>query len=209
MTLRASIVQLSSVRMTPMALKMRAEREARWGEAVARKNFPDYEWQRLSFIGRRLKGSPSLLEVGPGRGFLSRMIAKGGRYPRQEVVDITPAPRSIKAKYGPGVVFRQESVTQLADADGAFDTVLCMEVLEHLEDGDFETALAQVRRVCARRLIITLPFAQPLPLPDYHKQRFDADRLERLFPDGRFTLLFKEPVTRWPWVMIEERRAAG
>ncbi|WP_374273796.1 class I SAM-dependent methyltransferase [Brevundimonas sp.] len=207
--MKAKIVQLSSVAMTPMALKIRAQRDARWGEAVARKNFPDYEWQRLSYVGRRLKGSPSLLEVGPGRGFLSRMIAKGGRYARHEVVDVAEAPNNVAGKFGPKVVYRRQSVTDLTDADGAFDTVLCTNVLERLDDEELARALDQLRRVCARRLIITLPFAQPLPLPDYLHQRFDTETLEALFPTGAFTLLFKEPVTRVPWVVIEEHKAVA
>lgn len=204
MPLKARIVQLSNVRLTPMARRLRAERDARWGEAQARKAFPDYEWQRLSYVARRLDGGPSLLEVGPGRGFLSRMIAKGGLYERQEVVDIVDPPRSLRAKYGPGVGFRQMSAADLPDAEGAFDTVLCMEVLEHLDDETLPRALEQVRRVCGRRLILSVPFIEPLPLPAYHRQRFDEGRIRAMFPNARYTLLLKEPVSRLPWLLMEE-----
>ena len=205
MALTASAVQLSLVRLTPAARRLRARREARMGQEAATLKFPDYEWRRISYVARRLKGGPSLLEVGPGKGYLSRMIAKGGLYPRQEVVDIVAPSKAVEKKFGAGVIFRQMSVADLPDPDRSFDTVLCMEVLEHLEDDVLPAALAQIRRVCARRLIMSVPFAQPLPLPSYHKQRFDADRLLEMFPKARFTLLFKEPVTRWPWMLIEER----
>lgn len=207
MALRAGVVELSTVNLTPMARRMRAERIARYGEEKARRGFQDYDWQRLSYVGRRLKGAPSILEVGPGRGFLSRMIAKGGKYPRQVAVDVVDPPKSPKHKYGPGVEFRQQSVVDLPDPDGAFDTVLCMEVLEHLDDDALPRAIAQIRRVCARRLIISVPYLEPLPLPAYHRQRFDEARVKTLFPDAKYTLLLKTPVNRLPWLMIEETRA--
>lgn len=204
MNLKARIIDLSTVPLTAMAGRLQAM-EARQTESGQRKKpLPDYEWRRLSLVGRSLKGAPSLLEIGPGRGYLSRMIAKGGLYPRHEVVDIVGPPRNIAGKYGPRVKFRQESVADLADPDGAFDTVVCMEVLEHLDDDTLPRALAQIRRVCARRLIMSVPFMEPEPLPAYHKQRFDVARVRETFPAGRYSLLLKSPVTRVPWLLIEE-----
>ena len=207
MALNARVVDLSTVKLTAMARRLQAAEGQQFEAGLRKKPLPDYEWRRLSLIGRSLKGGPSVLEVGPGRGYLSRMIAKGARYPRQEVVDIVAPPRSIAGKYGPGVTFRRESVADLPDPDGAFDTVLCFEVLEHLDDDTLPRALAQIRRVCARRLMVSMPFMEPLPLPAYHRQRFDPDRLQTLFPTATFTLLMKTPVTRVPWVMIEEIRS--
>jgi ubiquinone/menaquinone biosynthesis C-methylase UbiE len=39
--------------------------------------------------------------------------------------------------------------------DGEFDTVVCTHVLEHVLD--FRAAIAELRRVCKRRLIIVVP----------------------------------------------------
>ena len=206
MALNARVVDLSTVKLTAMARRLQAREAREFDSGLRKKPLPDYEWRRLSLIGRSLKGGPSLLEVGPGRGYLSRMIAKGGLYPRHEVVDIVNPPRSIAGKYGPGVTFRQESVAHLADPDAVFDTVLCFEVLEHLDDETLPLALAQIRRVCGRRLMVSMPFMEPEPLPAYHRQRFDPERLKALFPTAKFTLLMKTPVTRVPWVLIEEMR---
>jgi hypothetical protein len=79
-----------------------------------------------------------------------------------------------------------------------------MEVIEHLPDGKLERVLAQLRRVAARRLIVSVPFCEPLPLPHYHQQQFTAERILSMFPTAKFTLFLKSPVTRVPWMLIDE-----
>lgn len=201
--LDARVVQLSSVPLTRTAARLRQGRIDRQGETQALSTYRDYEWQRMSYVHRLLPRKGSLLEVGPGRGYLSRMMAKKARFHPQVALDIVDTPDPAK-KYGPGVEYRQLSVADLDYPDRSFDTVICMEVLEHLETEVMLEGLRQIRRVCAGRLIMSVPFIEPLPLPSYHKQRFDAARVVETFPDGRYTLLLKEPVSRTPWILIEE-----
>lgn len=203
-TLNARIVQLSTVALTRTAAKLRQGRIDRQGETQALTTYRDYEWQRMSYVHRLLPKSGSLLEVGPGRGYLSRMMAKTGAFEPQVALDIVDTPNPAK-KYGKTVEYRRMSVADLDYADDSFDTVICMEVLEHLETHVMLEGLRQIRRVCRGRLIMSVPFLEALPLPSYHKQRFDAERVVETFPNGRYTLMLKEPVSRTPWILIEEK----
>lgn len=54
-----------------------------------------------------------------------------------------------------GIAYQQGDVLKLGFDDDAFDTVICSHVLEHVLD--IRAAIAELRRVTARRLIIVVP----------------------------------------------------
>ena len=49
------------------------------------------------------------------------------------------------------------SVLKIPSADKSFDVALCAEVLEHLPFEDFPKALAEIRRVTRRAVVLSLP----------------------------------------------------
>ncbi|WP_405227749.1 class I SAM-dependent methyltransferase [Lentisalinibacter sediminis] len=55
----------------------------------------------------------------------------------------------------PGVTLVEGAVERLPFEDRSFDTVICTHVLEHVVD--IRTAVAELRRICRRRLIIVVP----------------------------------------------------
>jgi 2-polyprenyl-3-methyl-5-hydroxy-6-metoxy-1,4-benzoquinol methylase len=203
MALQATVVQLSSLPLHPLAIRERQRIVKLHGEERHRKSFPDYDWQRLSFLMGRIGRGAACLEVGPGRAFLSNMMAGSRRFQRQVAIDIVPRRRRMRGS----IEFYEMSIAELSFPDGSFDCVLCTEVLEHLEDEALAAAIAHLRRVNAGRLIISVPFVEPIPLSRFHRQRFDEARVKELFPSGKYTVLLKEPVTRVPWLVIEERAA--
>lgn len=60
----------------------------------------------------------------------------------------------LKQKY-PNISFQQAAVENLPFADKSFDTVICTHVLEHVLD--LRAAIAELRRICSKRLIIVVP----------------------------------------------------
>jgi len=200
MSITGEIVELAAVPLHPLATHLREKHiQMKGSEELANRRFPKYEWQRLSHVLGKLRPGQRCLEVGPGRCYLTTMMKRAGLYSSISAIDIVPR-RSL-----PGSVdFRIMSVAEMDFETNAFDTVLCMEVLEHLQDDHFESALSELRRVCRGQLIVTLPYKEPIPLPAYHLQAFDEERIQRLFPQGRKSLLLKDPVTRVPWILVEE-----
>jgi len=74
--------------------------------------------------------------------------------------------------------------------DDSVDTVVCMEVLEHVDD--LKTAVDEILRVARRRVIITVPCSQKLSYElcihcnrytpvSGHLRAFHRDSLQRLF----------------------------
>lgn len=93
----------------------------------------------------------SVLDVGCGNGFLSRLLAQS-----KTVVgcDINPPSDSTE-----NLIFKRARVEQLPFEERSFDTVVCAHTLEHVQN--FSGAVAELRRVAKRRLIVIVPMQRP------------------------------------------------
>jgi len=95
----------------------------------------------------------SVCDVGCGSGYLIRHIfdhrPKGAK--RFVGVDIVTPQQGENA----GIEFFEGHSENLPFADGEFDTVVCTHVIEHILD--YRKALAELRRITARRLIVVVP----------------------------------------------------
>ncbi len=96
----------------------------------------------------------SVLEVGCGRFYLSERIASRGH--QVTATDINDYGSSEIPK---GIHFVRASAEKLPFPDQSFDTVVSCHTLEHLLNP--ASALAELRRVCRKRVIIVLPCQRP------------------------------------------------
>jgi hypothetical protein len=167
--------------------------------------YKPFDWNRLAFASQLAVGATAL-DVGSGNAALLSMLERTGKFKRLCGVDIrhgNAARRNVDAE------FHTMSVTDLTFGENEFDSVFCMEVIEHLHPDHLAPALAHLRRVAGRRLVVTVPFNEPFPLyhqnrPSGHKQSFGQAELERLFPGG-----IGAEVPNWGvnWILIVEDSA--
>ncbi len=126
----------------------------------------------------------TLLDAGCGRGHLAERIARAD--PQITVVGADMAPPEGA---GPANLrFVHGWMGRLPFADKAFDTVVCTHVLEHVLD--LEGAVADLRRLARRRLILVVPREREARYPfNLHLHFFPSTHtfLNRIgAPDGRF-----------------------
>ncbi len=96
----------------------------------------------------------SVLDAGSGRGYLARRLTEvAGHVVGCDLVDY-PA-----AVDGQSLRFVRGSVEDLPFSDGEFDTVVCTHTLEHVQD--LPAAMAELRRVARRRVIVVVPRERP------------------------------------------------
>jgi SAM-dependent methyltransferase len=179
--------------------------------------FRDADWRRISYAAGLLsKDAKSALDVGVGAGVLLNYLTMAERFER--VVGIDIARHSKYLSLSDDIDWLQMDACSMSFPDDHFDIVFCMEVLEHLEDEQLEQALAELRRVTRHRLVASVPFDEPLPLPSFHKQHFDKTRIERVFPTASVTLLHKQAPKRdgrakasrvCPWALMVEDQPLG
>lgn len=140
---------------------------------------------RLGYVAARapLAGA-RLLDVGCGGGLLSEAMAKAGA----KVTALDLAPELVKVarlhalESGVEVDYRVQPVEQLASAEpGSFDTVTCMEMLEHVPDpAAILAACAALLRPGGRLFVSTInrtPAAFALAI-------VGAEYVARLLPTG-------------------------
>ena len=120
-----------------------------------------YQWHLDVFMDRLAamvaETKPgTLLDAGCGEGFAISALHK--RLPDIRYTGLDLSEEAIayaEAHHGEQARFRTGSVYKLPFSDNSFDTVLCSEVLEHLDDPD--RAVAELRRVARNHVIITVP----------------------------------------------------
>lgn len=103
-----------------------------------------------------LPGPGHVLEVGIGEGFstekIMKMLPSGSHFEASEYrSDLV----QLAQQRNPGLSITRESIYTLNRGAASFDLVVCLEVLEHLEDPG--AALAELRRVTARHAIVSVP----------------------------------------------------
>jgi SAM-dependent methyltransferase len=94
----------------------------------------------------------SVCDVGCGTGFLLMRIGRARAVNRLAGVDFVFPPDQPTV---PGVDFLEARIEKLPFENGEFDTVVCTHVLEHILD--YRAAIAELRRVAGRRLIVVVP----------------------------------------------------
>ena len=95
-----------------------------------------------------------VLEVGCGRGYLAGILAEKWSVWAVDIV----IPADLRARK-PNVHFEQADIEHLPFGDGEFDTVVSTHTLEHVQH--LERAIAELRRVASRRMIVVVPRQRP------------------------------------------------
>ncbi len=126
----------------------------------ARRGLVSRVHQRRFFdlVARHVRAlSPAtVLDAGCGEGFVAEALAARLPGVAMTAVDVDPAAVAFaQARSRGGVAYGVASLDALPFDDGAFDVVVCTEVLEHLAAPD--RALAELRRVARVAVVVTVP----------------------------------------------------
>jgi len=169
--------------------------------------YSDPDWNRILKAFNYVDGS-TVLDVGIGNGALVNMLHQSNNFDRVVGIDIK---RNNFLELLDGIEFNIMNILDLKFSDNEFDTVICMEVLEHLEIKDFYTGLSELRRVAKDFLIVTVPYEEKEPVWWHdklggHRQSFNLKKLNAIFPFGNGQIIDRPGGTNWIMI-IEERQA--
>ena len=97
----------------------------------------------------------TVLDVGCGRGYLADQLSRAGL--AVTACEIR-SPDEVRGRF-PQIRFEHAQAESLPFAPADFDTVICTHTLEHVQN--LTTAIAELRRVTRRRLIVVVPRQRP------------------------------------------------
>ena len=127
----------------------------------------DLNQTSLKFILDNINSGETVLDVGCGRGYLAKEIAKF--ISSQENVIGLDIEKPLDTD---GYKFVQGSIAKIPFPDKSFDKVTCSHVLEHVVD--FAACFAELVRVAKKKIIIVIPRQR--------EYRYLADLHVRFFP---------------------------
>ncbi len=147
-----------------------------------------------SVIADRLRGASGVLEIGCGAGQLAELLADQG-LERYVGFDFSAEAIKLARARCPQLDFRVEDArrTGLLD-DASYDTIVCTEVLEHIEDD-----LQVVESIpSGRRVLATVPNFDSLSHVRFFENAEEAEaRYRSLFSSVKTTTHLKARVNRF------------
>jgi SAM-dependent methyltransferase len=136
---------------------------------------------------------PRVLEVGAGEGYGSALLAE--RVPTVLALDYDALAIAHLARRYPSLAAVRGNLAVLPVADGSIDTVVCLQVIEHVWDHpQFVSECARVLRPGGLLMLSTpnrLTFSPGLdkPLNPFHTHEFTAAELRRLVAGSGLSVL--------------------
>jgi ubiquinone/menaquinone biosynthesis C-methylase UbiE len=187
-----------------------------WSQ-IALSSSPNEEQRIEEILSLIPKGTSSILDVGCGDGRITNRLVS--HY--SKVVGLDSSQQALQHVKAERV---QANIDSLPFPDRNFDLILCTEVLEHILFEDYPKVLAEIERVAASHIIVSVPYKQNLKKgmvscpqcgctfrPDRHVRRFEKKTMVNLFKAFRLqTIKLCQPlIEAYPPVIVGLARYLG
>lgn len=103
----------------------------------------------------QLPQAERFIEVGCGEGFITNLLTGVKKPKKAYAIDLDSVEVADAKANNPDCEVLEASIYDIPFESGYFDTVVCCEVLEHLEDP--EKAIAELHRVADRHVLLSVP----------------------------------------------------
>jgi len=196
------LINLEAVVRDATVEKVRDDYIARFGPKSGKGLYYWQDWARFNYVLPLLPHGKRALDVGVFTGQFFDSMTLSGKFQHVTGIDVVRKPNFYTITDEPDI--REMNVAHLEFVDNSFDTVVCMEVIEHVDSHDYESSLSELRRVSAQYLLISVPFNEREPISANHRRRFTPDDMLHVFPQANYTLLYDPQQKLFIWALIEE-----
>lgn len=133
--------------------------------------------------------SQTILDVGCGKGEIINSLQQ--RHLARQIIGLDASAEALTYVNTPSAL---ALLPRLPFKDAQFDTVLCLQVLEHIPTAIYDASLTELERVASQQIIIGIPFAENLQAKtvicahcgyrshvDGHLRRYQTADMQNLF----------------------------
>jgi 2-polyprenyl-3-methyl-5-hydroxy-6-metoxy-1,4-benzoquinol methylase len=178
-------------------------------QQVASGSYPGQDSGPIAVFGRiyqhawALVAGSSLLDVGTCFGFFPLLLQRSDPPFNIVALDVSApilelARDAAVSRYHVGTAtFVHGDACSLSFADGSFDTVSALHLLEHLIPSSASKALQEMCRVARRKVIVAVPMEEELDPAYDHVQRFDRESLINLVEKTGWRWGFEDYLGGW------------
>ncbi len=157
------------------------------------------DFRRWQIAYQLMIKSTNHLDIGCGVGQFANLLKKNNSQCNVAACDVSRSWR-LQNIFG----FKYVDFDLKNSLDEIYDTVSCLEVIEHIEN-DFDNAVLNLKKIVGKQLLLSVPFSEKLPLGPGHFQVFTKQRLEKLFPNSKYYFCLNKNICQW--VLIDWRPA--
>lgn len=161
------------------------------------KRYIGEESERFKILRAKIPAAvTSLVDIGCGNGLFLKMLQESKHPPYQRLCGVERSTIALSNVTGEKI---EASIEKLPLKDNEFDLVSCQEVLEHLPQSSFQSAVRELSRVARRWILVSVPYREDLDLsltecsmcrcrfnPSFHLRSFDEERMRNLFSNHGF-----------------------
>ncbi len=175
----------------------------RYDEESINRRIPLSNWKRADICWQKAPKDLSTIDIGSGLGEFINLFAINNKDTPIASVDTRDWDKYFDHT---GRIERiYKNIFDLGDGE-IRDVVTCFEVIEHLPPERVTEAVSILRKLARKKLFISVPFLEPLPMYKGHFTRFTEINLMELMPDAKFTIFAKSTTNKQKvnaWILAE------
>ena len=165
--------------------KLTSMYKKKFGTSNVNKRIPRYNWIRADLCAHIAPDNSSIIDIGSGLGEFVNLLALNNL--NADITSVDLKDYDLWHDFSSKIKRVYKDIFSLNESHKR-EVVTCFEVIEHLPPKKIEEAINILRNIAQKKLFISVPFMEPLPLFRGHFTRFTEANLLKLLPDAKFTV---------------------
>jgi hypothetical protein len=200
---QCNYISINEWQLSPAAERLRKAYAHRFGSDFIDRRIEMHSWKRADICCDEISRHSSLIDIGSGLGEFVNLYASVNPDCPVASVDIADFDLWFDST---GRIERIYSNMLFLGGEHICDVVTCFQVIEHLRSEYVSEAISKLFYLARKKLYVSVPFMEPMPIYRGHFSRFEAQDILSLFPDAKYTMLEKnrtEGHPAWMWILCE------
>jgi glycosyltransferase involved in cell wall biosynthesis/2-polyprenyl-3-methyl-5-hydroxy-6-metoxy-1,4-benzoquinol methylase len=200
---KSEYIDSNSWNLSKSCLELKNKYTNKFGYDRVGRRIPLKNWIRADIFSEIVKPNLELQDIGSGLGeFLNLLSLKNKKI---EIDSIDLKDWDLWFDFDKRFNRYYKNIFDL-DLNNKREITTCFEVIEHLPTHQIQNAVEILRGITKKKLFISVPFLEKLPLYKSHFTRFDEKKIIQLFPDGEYRIISQNPSNKKyvdAWILIE------